>query len=84
MEGAAAVDIRAVYSNPQPKPCGEGQSKNPYPLLYNPEHLINDMADILYLFSVYLNLQRINDSLMICAEPDDFTMSEFIAVGLVP
>ncbi|XP_041795332.1 acylglycerol kinase, mitochondrial [Chelmon rostratus] len=25
--------------------------------------------------------KRINDSLMICAEPDDFTMSEFIAVG---
>lgn len=35
------------------------------------------------LFSIYFALQRINDSLMICAEPDNFTVGEFITVGSV-
>lgn len=32
---------------------------------------------------MYLNLQRINDSLVVCAEPGDFTVGEFITVGSV-
>lgn len=34
-------------------------------------------------FCVYLDLQRVNDSLTIRAEPDNFTVGEFIAVGSV-
>lgn len=30
---------------------------------------------------VRLSWQRLNDSLMICAEPDNFTVGEFITVG---
>lgn len=40
------------------------------------------ICDVLNYY-IYLFLQRVNDSLMICAEPDDFTVGEFITVGLV-
>uniref|UniRef100_A0A665UIJ6 Acylglycerol kinase, mitochondrial n=1 Tax=Echeneis naucrates TaxID=173247 RepID=A0A665UIJ6_ECHNA len=36
-----------------------------------------------FFLSVFLNLQRINDSLMICAESSKMTVGEFITVGSV-
>uniref|UniRef100_A0A8C9Y360 Acylglycerol kinase, mitochondrial n=1 Tax=Sander lucioperca TaxID=283035 RepID=A0A8C9Y360_SANLU len=63
---------------------------------WNPPQLNGDMIPLnptclVFLFdvfckllvSIYLNLQRINDSLMICAEPDNLTVGEYITVGLV-
>lgn len=32
---------------------------------------------------MFFKLQRINDSLMICAEPDNLTVGDFISVGFV-
>lgn len=79
VEGAAAVDDRAACPNTQQKPCGEGQSKNNciYKTLYT-----QLKADMIWRFEFCI-LQRVTDSLMICAEPDDFTVGEFITVGLV-
>lgn len=52
--------------------------------LLSPAHSNADtISDIFNLFSIYLNLQRINDSLTICAEPDNFNVADFITVGFV-
>lgn len=42
--------------------------------------LVRHCLSLLFLFSLW---QRTDDSLMICAEPNDFTVGEFITVGLV-
>lgn len=83
VEWAEAVDTGAFYSDAQQKPSGSGQcEKNcAYKTLYL-LLLSADMISHFVIISVYLDLQRINDSMMICAEPDDFTVGEFITVGL--
>uniref|UniRef100_A0A672ZTG8 Acylglycerol kinase, mitochondrial n=1 Tax=Sphaeramia orbicularis TaxID=375764 RepID=A0A672ZTG8_9TELE len=86
-------DISISYLPPSLRPPDAPPQKPPRPnLLYRiarrwKNYWNPPVEGILLIFSVSvlclisLTLQRVEDSLMICAEPDDFSVSEFITVG---
>lgn len=54
MGGEAAVDDRAVYSNAQQKPSGEGQSKNNNIRIVKHKHIKSNVASFSIIILLYI------------------------------